>query len=126
VLHTDATLLPRNARARSSWNYLLDECDSDASRVQVSYHMNRLQRLDEPIDYLVTLNASSRIDDDTVLRRMSYTHPIYTPTSVAAQAHLPALNDGRIAFAGAYQGWGFHEDGCASGVRAAASLGVEW
>ena len=44
---------------------------------------------------------------------MSYTHPIYTPTSVAAQAQLPALNDGRIAFAGAYQGWGFHEDGCA-------------
>ncbi len=126
VLHTDASLLPRNARARSSWNYLLDACDSDASRVQVSYHMNRLQRLDEPIDYLVTLNGSSRIDDDTVLRRMSYTHPIYTPTSVAAQAQLPALNDGRIAFAGAYQGWGFHEDGCASGVRAAASLGVEW
>ncbi len=126
VLHSDASLLPRRARAHSSWNYLLDECDSDASRVQVSYHMNRLQRLDEPVDYLVTLNGSSRIDDDTVLARMSYTHPIYTPTSVAAQERLPALNDGRIAFAGAYQGWGFHEDGCASGVRAAASLGVTW
>ena len=57
VLHTDASLLPRSARARSSWNYLLDECDSDASPVQVSYHMNRLQRLDEPVDYLVTLNG---------------------------------------------------------------------
>ena len=127
MLHTDASLLPRSARARSSWNYLLDECDSDASRVQVSYHMNRLQRLDEPVDYLVTLNASARIDDDAVLARMSYTHPIYTPTSVAAQAELPALNDGRIAFAGAYQGWGFHEDGCASACVASlgrASLGV--
>jgi uncharacterized protein len=126
VLHTDASLLPRTARTRSSWNYLLDECDSDASRVQVSYHMNRLQSLDEPVDYLVTLNGSSRIDDDAVLARMSYTHPIYTPTSVAAQSELPVLNDGRIAFAGAYQGWGFHEDGCVSGVRAAASLGVTW
>jgi hypothetical protein len=57
---------------------------------------------------------------------MDYEHPAYTPASVAAQALLPGLNDGRIAFAGAYHGWGFHEDGCASGVRAAASLGVVW
>jgi predicted NAD/FAD-binding protein len=126
VLHTDASLLPRRRRARSSWNYLLDRCDSDAAHVQVSYHMNRLQRLDDPIDYLVTLNGGSRIPDDLVLARMHYTHPIFTPTSVAAQARLGELDDGRIAFAGAYQGWGFHEDGCASGARAAASLGVEW
>jgi uncharacterized protein len=57
---------------------------------------------------------------------MHYSHPVYTADSVAAQAMLPRLNDGRIAFAGAYHGWGFHEDGCLSGVRAAASLGVEW
>ena len=79
VLHTDASVLPRTARARASWNYLLDACDGDAARVQVSYHMNRLQRLDEPIDYLVTLNGGSRIDAATVLARMGYAHPIYTP-----------------------------------------------
>jgi predicted NAD/FAD-binding protein len=61
-----------------------------------------------------------------VLARMVYTHPVYTTESVAAQAGLPAHNDGRIAYAGAYHGWGFHEDGCASGVRAAESLGVGW
>ena len=88
--------------------------------------MNRLQHLDEAVDYLVTLNGSSRIAEDTVIARMSYTHPIYTPASVAAQAQLPSLNNDRIAFAGAYQGWGFHEDGCASGARAAASFGVQW
>jgi len=126
VLHTDASLLPRRPRARASWNYLLDDCSNDVSHVQVSYHMNRLQRLDAPLDYVVTLNGSSRLREDSVLARMSYAHPIYTPTSVAAQARLSELNDGRIAFAGAYQGWGFHEDGCASGVRAAASLGVTW
>ena len=54
-------------RARSSWNYLLDRCDGGADGVQVSYDMNRLQRIDEPVDYVVTLNADARIDDDSVL-----------------------------------------------------------
>jgi predicted NAD/FAD-binding protein len=57
---------------------------------------------------------------------MDYEHPIYTVESVNAQQRLPELNDGRIAFAGAYHGWGFHEDGCRSGVEAARSLGVQW
>jgi predicted NAD/FAD-binding protein len=61
-----------------------------------------------------------------VIARMSYEHPVYTPESLAAQRRLPQLNDGPLAFAGAYHGWGFHEDGCAAGVRAAAALGVEW
>jgi predicted NAD/FAD-binding protein len=57
---------------------------------------------------------------------MQYTHPVYTRESVGAQDRLADLNDGTVAYAGAYHGWGFHEDGCASGVRAAASLGVTW
>jgi predicted NAD/FAD-binding protein len=126
VLHTDASVLPRQPRARASWNYLLDACATDTGSVRVSYHMNRLHRLDEPLDYVVTLNPGARVDPDAVLARMVYTHPVYTTESVAAQADLAALNDGRLAFAGAYQGWGFHEDGCASGVRAAESLGVGW
>jgi predicted NAD/FAD-binding protein len=126
ILHTDASVLPRHRRARASWNYLLDRCATDAASVRVSYHMNRLHRLDEPLDYVVTLNPGSRVADDAVLARMVYTHPVYTAESVAAQAGLPALNDGRLAYAGAYHGWGFHEDGCASGVRAAESLGVGW
>jgi uncharacterized protein len=126
VLHTDPSVLPRRARARASWNYLLDQCGGGPHGVQVSYHMNRLQQLDEPTDYVVSLNVQDRIAPDAVIARMTYTHPAYTATSVAAQPRLPALNDDRIAFAGAYHGWGFHEDGCASGVRAAAALGVDW
>jgi predicted NAD/FAD-binding protein len=57
---------------------------------------------------------------------MTYEHPVYTPESLAAQRRLPDLNGPRTAFAGAYHGWGFHEDGCASGVRAAASFGAGW
>ena len=53
-------------------------------------------------------------------------HPVYTRASVTAQQALPGLNDGVTAYAGAYHGWGFHEDGCRSGVAAAASLGSRW
>ncbi len=126
ILHTDGSWLPRHARARASWNYHLPACRGDAAAVQVSYDMNRLHRLDEPLDYVVTLNGGAQIREEDVVARMHYTHPIYTRESVGAQARLPALNDGTLAFAGAYHGWGFHEDGCASGVHAAESLGVTW
>jgi predicted NAD/FAD-binding protein len=94
--------------------------------VQVSYNMNRLQRLDGPQTYVVTLNGEHRVDPATVIHRVDYEHPVYTLDSVAARNRLPELNDGVVAFAGAYHGWGFHEDGCRSGVQAATSLGVRW
>ncbi|MCW0214554.1 MAG: FAD-dependent oxidoreductase [Pseudonocardia sp.] len=125
-LHHDTSVLPRTAGARASWNYLKAGCASTGAPVLVSYDMNRLQRLVDPDDYVVTLGGAGRVDEDRVIARMTYEHPIYTPTSVAAQSALPGLNDGRTAFAGAYHGWGFHEDGCLSGVRAAESLGVSW
>jgi predicted NAD/FAD-binding protein len=126
LMHTDDSVLPAARRARASWNYRMTGCAPSDDAVQVSYWMNRLHDLDEPVDYLVTLNAADRIDSSTVLRRMVYEHPIYTGTSVAAQRRLPELNTGRTAFAGAYHGWGFHEDGCAAGVRAAESFGSGW
>jgi predicted NAD/FAD-binding protein len=126
VLHTDDSVLPTNRQVRASWNYRLDACQTTAANVQVSYDMNRLQGLTEPDQYVVTLNADDRIRADQVIASMDYTHPIYTTDSLAAQAELAAISDGTLAFAGAYHGWGFHEDGCASGVRAAARLGVAW
>ena len=121
-LHHDTTVLPRRPAARASWNYLKRTCSSRETPVLVSYDMNRLQRLAEPDDFVVTLNGAERVDPSRVIATMHYEHPIYTPESVAAQRRLPGLNDGTVAFAGAYHGWGFHEDGCAAGVRAAESL----
>jgi uncharacterized protein len=126
ALHTDARLLPNAPRARASWNYLMPSCATSASDVIVSYDMNRLQHLTTSTPYVVTLNADERIGAEHIVNQMDYEHPIYTLESVAAQRRLPELNDGVIAFAGAYQGWGFHEDGCRSGVEAALSLGVQW
>ncbi|MCD0485042.1 FAD-dependent oxidoreductase [Streptacidiphilus sp. ASG 303] len=125
VLHRDASVLPRARGARASWNYLLPACGSDAGQVRVSYHLNRLLGLDTAEDYLVTLNEEEgdrRVPEDLVVSRMVYEHPLYTRESVAAQRRLPELSAGRTAFAGAYHGWGFHEDGCRSGIAAAASL----
>jgi predicted NAD/FAD-binding protein len=126
VLHTDARRLPTARGAQASWNYHLARCDTTADRVRVTYDLTRLQGLDTPTRYLVTLNEDGTVDPNTVRDRMQYQHPIFTPSSVAAQAHLPALNDGRVAFAGAYHGWGFHEDGARSGLAAALSLGGSW
>lgn len=126
LLHTDTGLLPRARGARASWNYLMPSCAADTGQVRVSYDMNRLQRLDAPETYVVTLGGEDRVDAARVLARMVYEHPVYTPESVAAQQRLPELRTRVTAFAGAYHGWGFHEDGCRSGVEAAAALGVTW
>jgi uncharacterized protein len=126
-LHHDTSLLPRNRRAWASWNYLLDDCVRPSQQVSLSYHMNRLQALDEPRDYVVTLNPSRPPRPGTRHRRLSYTHPTYTPEALASQSRLDELNGrNRTYFAGAYQRYGFHEDGLWSAVRVASHLGVRW
>ncbi|MBB3663722.1 hypothetical protein FB384_002626 [Prauserella sediminis] len=126
VLHTDARLVPSSRRARASWNYWKPSCAAGTDEVRVSYDMNRLMQLAEPEDYIVTLGDVGRVDPRTVIAAPTYRHPIYTRDSVAAQRRLHELGDDRVSFAGAYHGWGFHEDGCASGVRVAENLGAGW
>lgn len=128
VLHTDSRLLPRAAGARASWNYRLPACAAEPDRVLVTYDLTRLQRLDDTGDrrFLVTLGDGDRIDPGAVLDTMTYQHPLYTPESVAARARAGELGCARTAFAGAYHGWGFHEDGALSGLRAAERLGGRW
>lgn len=125
VLHNDASVLPRRARAQGSWNYRLPSCEPGERPVQVSYHLNRLQRLNSETNFIVTLGDNS-IPNDQIVARMKYQHPVYTAEAVAAQQRLSQLNTSVTAFAGAYHGWGFHEDGCRAGIAAANSLGVRW
>ncbi|MCX4755222.1 NAD(P)/FAD-dependent oxidoreductase [Kitasatospora purpeofusca] len=127
VLHRDPGVLPGARSARGSWNYRMPSCTAPSDRVRVSYHLNRLLRLDTEADYLVTLNEDRQrpIPEHLVLSRTVYEHPVYTARTVAAQRRLPQLATARTVFAGAYHGWGFHEDGCRSGIEAAhALLGV--
>jgi predicted NAD/FAD-binding protein len=125
VLHTDAGLLPRNRKAWAAWNAHIPR---DATQgCTVSYCMNLLQGIDAPQPLVVTLNRTDAIDPDTVLRRMRYEHPVYTHASVAAQTRKGEIQGRRHTwFAGAYWGWGFHEDGMRSAVDVAHALGVRW
>ncbi|GGI00336.1 NAD(P)/FAD-dependent oxidoreductase [Arthrobacter liuii] len=128
VFHQDPAVLPSAGNARASWNYRLPACDARPDKVLVSYDLTRLQRLETAggRPYLVSLGESGLIADSAVLQRMVYEHPQYTPDSLKAQQAIAALSNGRIAYAGAYLGWGFHEDGALSGVRAAEKLGRTW
>jgi len=117
VLHTDTSLLPRRRTAWSSWNFHLAEQPSPGSTV--TYWMNNLQRLQAKRQYLVTLNRDEAIDPEKVLRRFQYDHPVYTAAGVAAQGRHGEISGARHThYCGAYWGWGFHEDGVVSALRA--------
>lgn len=124
-LHTDRRLMPRRRSAWAAWNYLLEERDSAAPAVSVSYHLNRLQSIEDETDYVVTLNPRRPPDPATVLRRLDYRHPVFDHASVASQAELTRLNGAnRTHFCGAWLRHGFHEDGLWSAANVAADLGV--
>ena len=124
VLHTDSSLLPRRRWARSAWNFHLLREPKPLSTV--TYYMNHLQRLSADRDFCVTLNRTEAIDPAKIIRTISYSHPMYTPRGVAAQSEHAAISNlsSRTHYAGAYWGWGFHEDGVRSALRACEPFGV--
>lgn len=124
LLHRDQRLLPRNRALRCSWNFTA-QADPEAPPL-VSYWMNKLQGLDPHHPLVVTLNGAHVVREDAVIASMTYTHPIFDPPALAAQRRLGEITTPVITFAGAYHGWGFHEDGCRSGVAAAAAFGAIW
>jgi predicted NAD/FAD-binding protein len=124
VLHTDRSLLPSRRKAWAAWNAFVPA--APGARCTVSYCMNLLQGLDAPQPLVVTLNRGDAIDPAKVLRRLQYAHPVYTQASVAARARKAEIQGRhRTWFAGAYWGWGFHEDGMRSAVEVAAALGAD-
>jgi hypothetical protein len=87
--------------------------------------MNRLQSIDSPEQFCVTLNNLEGIDETKIVRRLRYQHPVFTHRSVNAQdRHESVLGPNRTYFCGAYWGYGFHEDGVDSALRVAAHFGA--
>lgn len=120
-LHTDACLMPQRRKVWSAWNYLSSK-QSD-SPVCVSYWLNQLQSLPFSTPVVVTLNPSTPPAADKVLARFEYDHPIMDQPAIDAQQALTSIQgQGGIWYAGAWTGYGFHEDGLKSALRIAAAF----
>ncbi|MFP4160512.1 MAG: NAD(P)/FAD-dependent oxidoreductase [Ectothiorhodospira sp.] len=127
ILHSDIRLMPRRRRVWSSWNYMAHRGPGQVPEHQVSvtYWMNRLQSLEDSRPYLVSLNPLEDPQEDTVIRRMTYHHPVFDRGAMEAQGALPAIQGrDRIWYCGAWTGYGFHEDGLRSALQVTARLGV--
>ena len=125
-LHTDIALLPRRQKVWSAWNYLAGKGAPDARPVSVSYLINRLQPLPFQTPVVVSLNPFTEPAADKTFRRIEYAHPVFDHGAIDAQAALPAIQGReRCWFAGAWTGYGFHEDGLKSAVAVVEAMGVE-
>ena len=127
VLHTDTALLPQSRKVWAAWNYLSDSTrdasDDGAPAVSVSYLLNKLQPLPVTTPVVVTLNPLRAPRAETVLAEFDYEHPVFTQAAIAAQRRLANLQGRRqVWFAGAWTGYGFHEDGLKSGLAVAGAL----
>ncbi len=124
VLHSDAALLPRNRALWSAWNYLSSAQELDRRPVSVSYLINRLQPLPFKTPLMVSLNPQREPKAESVIAEFDYEHPIFDGPAITAQRELPALSGTRgVWFCGAWNGYGFHEDGLKSALQVANGLG---
>ncbi|MCM0019576.1 MAG: FAD-dependent oxidoreductase [Tagaea sp.] len=128
VLHQDASLMPKRKLAWASWNYLAERDGADMTGerlVSVTYWMNKLQNLDSGVPLFVSLNPIRAPRPETVLGAWEYMHPAFDAGTLRAQARLAEIQGKRgLLFAGAWTGYGFHEDGLRSGLEAAERLGL--
>jgi len=128
-LHTDLQLMPRQRKLWSAWNYLSGAKVGGERPVCVSYWLNKLQSLPFETPLMVTLNPLQPPALDSVLARFEYEHPIMDQATIHAQQRLPDIQgNGQVWHAGAWTGYGFHEDGLKSALRVASAFGCapEW
>lgn len=125
VLHRDEWLMPQRKKVWASWNYLRSSDRRKDANVAVSYWMNRLQGIDPAKPLFVTLNPDREPLPELVFGEFSYDHPQFGNDAMQAQDSLRAIQgDNHTYFAGAWTGYGFHEDGLSSGIAAAEALGA--
>jgi predicted NAD/FAD-binding protein len=123
ILHRDTSLVPSRKNARAAWSYLREAGQPGAA---VTYDMNRLQNIPVDKPLFVTLNPMREPDPALTFGRYQYDHPQFTAPGMAAQRIFNRIQGVRRTwFAGAWLGYGFHEDGLRAGLRVALRLGGE-
>jgi len=124
VLHTDASVLPANPKTWAAWNYeRAASSERESSRVCLHYLLNRLQRIPFVQPVVVSLNPLHDIDPATIVGEYDYAHPVFDLAAIEAQKRLPLLQGQQHTwYAGAWTGYGFHEDGLKSGLQVGRAL----
>jgi predicted NAD/FAD-binding protein len=124
VLHTDASVLPANPKTWAAWNYeRAASSERESSRVCLHYLLNRLQRIPFEQPVVVSLNPLQAIDPATIVGEYDYAHPVFDLGAIEAQKRLPLLQGQQHTwYAGAWTGYGFHEDGLKSGLQVGRAL----
>ena len=122
LLHTDSSVLPRRKLAWASWNYQLDSDPN--SPVILTYNMNILQTIEANKTFCVTLNDSDSIDKNSILKKITYHHPLFTVNAIEAQKRKSEISGvNNTYYCGAYWRNGFHEDGVVSALDVCSSFG---
>ncbi len=123
VLHTDVSVLPQKRSAWAAWNYESAGADQATGGVCLHYLLNKLQPLPWQQPVMVSLNPVRDIDRNLVMAEYDYAHPVFDLSALRAQSQMADLQGQRNTwFAGAWMGYGFHEDGLKAGLAAAASV----
>jgi len=124
ILHSDASVMPKNRPCWASWVYHADDAGAE-TKISVTYWMNTLQGIDQRYPLFVTLNPHRPIAEDKIFDRHVFDHPVFDFAAMAGQAALKQMQGRRRAwFCGAHLGHGFHEDGLKSAMAVAEALGA--
>jgi len=121
TLHTDIRVLPPRQKAWASWNYY----ENQSGVCTLNYYANRLQNMDSNQHYIVSVNLEDEIAEDSIIKQMTFSHPVITQAALKAQKKVGLINgQNNTYFCGAYWGYGFHEDGVQSALAACADFKV--
>jgi predicted NAD/FAD-binding protein len=118
--------MQKRKSAWSSWVYLSEAGQDDSNSVNLSYWMNNLQSLNANKPVIVTLNPGKQPNLDTIYDRYTFHHPVFNKKAIDAQGKLDRIQGiDRIWYIGAWQRYGFHEDGLLSASNIAEKIGVK-
>jgi len=120
LLHTDASVMPKTRLCWAAWNYRIDRAADGRNSASTVYWMNKLQTINGPRDYFVSINGDNSVNPNAVLKRIQYEHPLFSLGAIQAQQRLPTLNErmnNKVFYCGSYFRYGFHEDAFTSALE---------